>query len=77
MPQSKRVARAPEKPLPEPDEFLALFQFKFRRRESREATKRYLTGLLTERPNKNCDPLAAGVPGTGEQELQGVLTDMA
>ena len=76
MPTTKRVAHAPEKPLPELDEFLALFHFKFRRRESREATERYLTGLLTEHPNKNCDTLAAVVPGTSEQQLQGLLTDM-
>jgi SRSO17 transposase len=76
MPKTKRVAHAPEKPLPELDEFLALFQFKFHRRESREATERYLTGLLTEHPNKNCDTLAAVVPGTSEQQLQGLLTDM-
>ena len=76
MPKTKRVAQAPEEPLPELDEFLALFQFKFRRRESRDATERYLTGLLTEHPNKNCDTLAAVVPGTSEQQLQGLLTDM-
>jgi hypothetical protein len=44
MPKTKRVAHAPEEPLRELDEFLALFQFKFHRRESREATERYLTG---------------------------------
>jgi len=76
MPKTKRVAHAPEAPLPELDEFLALFQFKFRRRESREATERYVTGLLTEHPNKNCDTLAAVVPGTSEQQLQGLLTEM-
>jgi hypothetical protein len=40
-------AHAPEEPLPELNESLALFQFKFRHRGSREATERYLTGLLT------------------------------
>src|SRR3954466_3954842 len=34
----------------------------------------YLTGLLTEHPNKNCDTLAQVVPGTSEQRLQGLLT---
>jgi len=76
MARAKRLAHAPEEPIPELDEFLALFQFKFRRRESRQATERYLTGLLTEHPNKNCDTLAAVVPGTSEQQLQGLLTDM-
>ncbi len=76
MAHEKRLAHAPEEPIPELDEFLALFQFKFHRRESRQATERYLTGLLTEHPNKNCDTLAAVVPGTSEQQLQGLLTDM-
>jgi SRSO17 transposase len=38
--------------------------------------ERYLTGLLTEHPNKNCDTLAQVVPGTSEQSLQGLLTTM-
>jgi SRSO17 transposase len=32
--------------------------------------------LLTEHPNQNCDTLAAVVPGTSQQQLQGLLTDM-
>lgn len=76
MTKRKRIAHAPSEPLPELDEFLSLFQFKFRRREGRQAAERYLAGLLTEHPNKNCDTLAAVVPGTSEQRLQGLLTDM-
>lgn len=76
MANEKRLAHAPEGPIPELDEFLGLFQFRFPRRESREAAERYLTGLLTEHPNKNCDTLASVVPGTSEQQLQGLLTDM-
>jgi len=49
----------------------------FNRRESQQATERYLTGLLTEHPNKNCDTLATIVPRTNEQRLQGLLTTMA
>ena len=67
MANAKRLAHAPEEPIPELDEFLSLFQFKFPRRESREAAERYLTGLLTEHPNKNCDTLAAIAPGTSAQ----------
>jgi len=33
-------------------------QFYFRRRESQQAAERYLTGLLTDHPNKSCDTLA-------------------
>jgi hypothetical protein len=62
--------------LPELQEFLGAFQVRFRRPEGREALERYLTGLLTELPNKNCDTLAQAVPGTSEQRLQEFLTHM-
>lgn len=62
--------------LPELQEFLASFQVRFRRPEGRNALERYTTGLLTEVPNKNCDPLAHAVPGTSEQRLQEFLTNM-
>src|SRR5262249_33539586 len=62
--------------LPELDEFLATFQVRFRRPEGEAALERYLTGLLTELPNKNCDTLAEAVPGTSEQRLQEFLTNM-
>jgi len=62
--------------LPELDEFLATFQVRFRRPEGKAALERYLTGLLTELPNKNCDTMAEAVPGTNEQRLQEFLTNM-
>jgi SRSO17 transposase len=62
--------------LPELEEFLASFQVRFRRPEGEQALERYLTGLLTELPNKNCDTLAQAVPGTSEQRLQEFLTTM-
>ena len=43
---------------------------------SPETLRRYLTGLLTEHPNKNCDTVAAVIPETSEQQLQYLLTDM-
>jgi SRSO17 transposase len=46
------------------------------RAEGPQALERYLTGLFTEHPNKNCDTLAQVVPGTSEQSLQGLLTTM-
>ncbi len=46
------------------------------RRESRETAERYLTGLLSEHPNKNGETLAAIIPNTDAQSLQGLLTDM-
>src|SRR2546422_11385008 len=62
--------------LPELEEFLATFQVRFRRPEGEEALERYLTGLLTALPNKNCDTMAEAVPGTSEQRLQELLTNM-
>ena len=62
--------------LPELDAFLSTFNVRFRRSEGRAALERYLTGLLTELPNKNCDTLAQAIPGTHEQRLQGFLTTM-
>lgn len=62
--------------LPELDKFLSTFQVRFRRPEGEAALERYLTGLLTELPNKNCDTMAEAVPGTSEQRLQEFLTNM-
>src|SRR5918997_115019 len=62
--------------LPELDNFLSTFKVHFRRREAQAALERYLTGLLTQLPNKNCDTMAQAVPGTHEQRLQGFLTTM-
>jgi SRSO17 transposase len=62
--------------LPELEEFLSTFQARFRRPEGKAALERYLTGLLTELPNKNCDTMATAVPGTSEQRLQELLTNM-
>jgi SRSO17 transposase len=76
MRKSTRLPQAPSEPLPELTEFLAPFQVHFNRRENQQAAERYLTGLLTEHPNKNCDTLAAVIPGTHSQRLQGLLTNM-
>jgi hypothetical protein len=44
--------------LPALQEFLGRFQVRFRRPEGAETLERYITGLLTELPNKNCDTIA-------------------
>src|SRR5512135_3416363 len=72
-----RIPHASSTPLPELAEFLAPFHVHFQRSEGPQALERYLTGLLTEHPNKNCDTLAQVVPGTPEQRLQGLLTALA
>jgi SRSO17 transposase len=77
MKTTTRIPQAPAEPLPALAQFLAPFRVHFARREGPQALERYLTGLLTEHPNKNCDTLAQVVPGTSEQSLQGLLTAMA
>src|SRR5512147_2727799 len=72
--RTTRIPQAPSTPLPELAEFLAPFRVHFQRSEGRQALERYLSGLLTEHPNKNCDTIAQIVPGTSEQRLQGLLT---
>jgi SRSO17 transposase len=62
--------------LPELAEFLAPLRVQFTQGPSPETLRRYVTGLLTEYPNKNCDTLATVVPQTNEQQLQYLLTDM-
>jgi SRSO17 transposase len=63
--------------MPELAEFLAAFEVHFIQRPSARSLERYVTGLLTEHPVKNCDTLAQVVPATSEQRLQYLLTDMA
>src|SRR5512143_1351971 len=72
-----RISHAPSAPPPELAEFLDPFRVHFQRSEGPRTLERYLTGLLTEHPNKNCDTLAQAVPGTSEQRLQGLLTAIA
>jgi SRSO17 transposase len=71
-----RMPHVPSAPLPELAEFLAPFRVHFHRSEGPQTLERYLAGLLTEHPNKNCDTLAQVVPGTSEQRLQGLLTSI-
>ena len=72
--KTARIPHAPSTPLPELAEFLDPFRVYFHRSEGPQSLERYLTGLLTEHPNKNCDTLAQVVPGTSQQRLQGLLT---
>lgn len=71
-----RTPHAPTDTMPDLDDFLRPFRVQFRRSEASQALDRYRTGLLTEYPNKNCDTIASVVPGTNEQSLQGLLTNM-
>jgi SRSO17 transposase len=76
MHKSPRLPQAPSAPPPELAEFLSHFHVHFAQQRSRATLARYLSGLLTEHPNKNCDTLAAVTAGTNEQQLHHLLTEM-
>jgi SRSO17 transposase len=69
------VPKASPAPLPELATYLTPFAPLFRRSTSRASVERYLTGLLTDLPRKNCDTIAAAVAGTSTERLQHLLTD--
>jgi SRSO17 transposase len=75
-PNQERLPQAPRAPLPELAEFLASLRVHFTQGPSAETLRQYLTGLLSEHPNKNCDTLAAVVPETNQQQFHHLLTDM-
>jgi SRSO17 transposase len=76
MTKFKRLPQAPSAPLPELAAFLAPLRLEFTFNRSFSSLERYLTGLLTEHPHKNCDTMAQVVPGTTQQNLQYLLTDL-
>src|SRR5437588_3570127 len=69
------VPKAAPDPLPALAAFLQPFGPLFQRSQSRQSLERYLTGLLTDLPRKNCDAIAASVAGTSTERLQHLLTD--
>src|SRR3954462_2875283 len=69
------VPKAGPAPLPELAANLAPFAPLFRGQQSRQSLERYVTGLLTDLPRKNCDTIAAAVAGTSTERLQHLLTD--
>jgi SRSO17 transposase len=74
--KQERLPQVPRAPLPELAEFLAPLRVHFTQGPSAETLRQYLTGLLSEHPNKNCDTLAEVVPETNEQRFNHLLTDM-
>ena len=75
-PKQERMPQVPHPPLPELAEFLAPLRVHFTQGPSAETLRQYVSGLLSEHPNKNCDTLAAVMPEMSEQQLQYLLTDM-
>ena len=69
------VPQASPETLPELATYLAPFAPLCRRSTSRASVERYLTGLLTDLPRKNCETIAAAVAGTSTERLQHLLTD--
>ena len=72
---TQAVPKASPDTLPELATSLAPLAPLFRRSTSRESLARYVTGLLTDLPRKNCDTIAAAVAGTSTERLQHLLTD--
>ena len=75
QPKQERMPPVPQTPLPELAEFLAPLRVQFTQGPSAETLRQYVSGLLSEQPNKNCDTLAAVMPEMSEQQLQYLLTD--
>src|SRR5215210_4382514 len=75
-PKQERMPQVPQSPLPELAEFLAPLRVQFTQGPSAETLRQYVSGLLSEQPNKNCDTLAAVRPEMSEQQLQYLLTDL-
>src|SRR5438128_6740662 len=76
--QPEQVPRAGPTPLWALDVYLHPFAALFhgsRQRPTWETLERYVTGLLTDLPRKNCDTIAAAVAGTTTERLQHLLTD--
>ena len=73
---NQRIPQAPLAPLPALSEFLKPFRVQFAQANSADNLERYVTGLLNEHPNKNCDSMASVVPGTNQQRLHHLLTEM-
>ncbi len=63
--------------LPELAAYLEPFASLFRRNTSRRSLERYVTGLLSDLPRKNCEAIAQAVANTSLEQLQHLLTDAA
>ena len=77
MEATARPPQAPSEPMPELAEFLEAFRVRFRQRNSFRVFERYITGVLTEHPNKNCETMAEVVPGANGQQLNHVVSDLS
>jgi SRSO17 transposase len=76
QPKQEQIPQVPQSPLPELAEFLAPMRVHFTQGPSAETLRPYVSGLLSDHPNKNCDTLAAVRPEMSEPQLQDLLTDL-
>jgi SRSO17 transposase len=76
MDETLRAQRTPREMKPELQRFLAQIVPGLGDTRRDETFHSYMSGLLSDHPNKNCDTLAHIVPETSEQRLQGLLTTM-
>jgi len=74
--EGKRLARAPREGMAELVEYMKLVGVEFGDIRRERAMERYMTGLLTDHPNKNCETLGEVLPGTNQQRLHNLLTGM-
>jgi len=70
------MPQIPQSPLPEMAEFLAPLRVHFTQGPNAQTLRPYVSGWLSEHPNKNCDTLAAEMPERSERQLQYLLTDL-
>ena len=61
--------------LPKLQKYLDKFKNIFRRSDTMNAAERYMTGLLSDIPYKNCGMMAEYMEGTSAQSLQDFLTN--
>jgi hypothetical protein len=59
---NQRIPQVPCAPLLALAEFLTPLQVQFAQANSVDNLERYVTGLLTEHPNKDCEMMASVVP---------------
>ena len=69
QPTQEQMPQVPQSPLPELAEFLAPLRVHFTQGPSAETLRQYVSGFLSEQPNKTCDTLAAVRPEMSEQQL--------
>jgi len=69
------IKKASPYPLPKLQRFMDKFKNIFRRSDTMHSAERYITGLLSDIPYKNCGMMAEHIAGTNKQALQELITN--